>query len=87
MEQKYIIVAIRHLDFTGKEGERIVGDQIYLVGEADLGTGWQGDVCCVKAWQDALNPRIKMQFVPAVGDDVLCGYNRYGKINSIRPVQ
>ena len=34
------IIAGRNLDFTTTDGERRVGDQMYVKGDAEIGTGW-----------------------------------------------
>lgn len=85
MEAIYRIIAVRHLDFTTKDGERIVGDQIYVQGDAEIGTGWCNNICCEKVWVDGINPRVELVdgYNPCPGDDVVCSYNRYGKINRI----
>lgn len=86
MESQFTIVAVRHLDFTTKDGERILGDQIYLEGAADIGTGWCNNICCEKVWVDGVAPRVELKngYNPCPGDPVICGFNRYGKVNSIR---
>lgn len=86
MQGNHRIIAVRHIDFTNNDGERIFGDQIYLEGDAEPGTGWFNGVCCEKVWVDGLNPRCELgEYKPTPGDYVACTYNRYGKINSIKP--
>ncbi len=77
------IIGIRPAGFTAKDsGEYITGQNIFVTEPLSKGTGCSSERLFIS---DArLN---QCGYIPSVGDEVEIGYNRYGKVASIRKVK
>ena len=82
MEEIFTVFAVKELDFTADDGKTISGRNIFM-GQATTDRGWQGMSCekfFIKKDSDAYKG-----YCPKSGENVVVEFNRYGKIQSIRP--
>ena len=68
------IIGIRPSSFTGSDGSKVEGQNIYLTYDLDKGEGQGSDRVFVTKAKLA-----DWSYKPKVGDDVDVSYNRYGK--------
>ena len=82
MNEIFTVFAVKELDFTDDKGKEVKGRNIFM-GQETHDRGWQGMSCekfFVRAGTDAYTG-----YTPKCGDQVVVEFNRYGKVNSIRP--
>lgn len=72
------IIGIRPSSFTGTDGKRVSGQNIYLIYPLENGEGHGAERVFVTVEKLSLWP-----YRPAVGDEVEVVYNRYGKCSEI----
>lgn len=76
------IVGIRNVDFTAQDGNRIVGVSLYC----SYGITKNGAGCAVDKIFVSENKLREVMYLPEVGDDIVVNYNRFGKVESISPL-
>lgn len=76
------IVGIRNVDFTAQDGSHIVGVSLYCSYEITRnGAGYAVDKVFVSE-----NKLRDVMYRPEVGDEIVVNYNRFGKVESISPL-
>lgn len=83
MEEIFKVFAVKELDFTAQDGNTISGRNIFM-GQETHERGWQG-MSCEKFFVRKDSDCYK-GYCPKAGEEVIVEFNRYGKIQSIRPV-
>ena len=76
------IIGCRTSSFTGEDGKRITGMNVWL---ADSVPSSEGDGFCAVE-RVYLSSKVLMSFTPCVGDKVIVHYNKYGKVAQVEVV-
>lgn len=72
------IIGIGHRQYVNKTGKQVSGYNVYVTYEDKNTSG----LCCEREW---VNDEIMESSGVAVGDTVEFLYNKYGRVDSIRP--
>ena len=74
----YEVIGIQHRKYTNKQGREVEGYNLFATYEEK---GVDG-LACVREW---VSVDVMEDSGVSVGDSVELGYNRYGRIERIRP--
>lgn len=73
----YEVIGIQHRKYVNKSGRQVEGYNLFLTYEDKNVDG----MACLREW---LSPDVLEDSGVAVGDSCELGYNRYGRVESIR---
>ena len=74
----YEVIGIQHRKYTNKQGREVEGYNLFATREEE---GVDG-LACVREW---VSVDVMEESGVSVGDSVELSYNRYGRIERIRP--
>lgn len=80
MNEKFVIVGYRNVDFTDEQGRKIEGYTLYYLQDVD-----DDSITGQIAGKQFISSQ-RVDYTPVLGDEVIFRYNKYGKIGAVEVV-